>query len=393
MLNIAETVVNASPAKNRFATSVFFFISGFGYASWASRIPSIQQQLHLNDAELGGILFAFPIGLVLTMPLTGSLLSRFKGKHIMLAGAILFNIMLALPGFAVLEWQLAAILLFFGASRNLLNLSMNAQALGVQAMYPKSIITSFHAVWSLAGFAGAAVGYVMVTLHIGPAFHLMGISLLSLALTGYFYPGSLDEPPSGQKKKLFSWPEKSLLNFAFISFACMACENTMYDWGIIYFEKVTASGKSTATAAFVIFMVAVTAGRLLGDSLVTKHGTNVILKFSGMSVAVGFLCCVLLPYVIPTCIGFIFIGLGISCIVPLVFSKAGKSKTLSSGPALASISTVGYLGFLVVPPMVGLISQVSSLRWAFVIMAALGLLIIWLVQKIVAGENATEHHV
>ncbi len=381
-MSFSLQLTKVQPLRARISTAVFFFISGFGYASWASRIPSIQQQLHLNDGQLGAILFAFPIGLMLTMPITGQLLTRFKGKHIMLFGAVLFNIMLAFPGFAAYSWQLVAILLVFGAARNLLNLSVNAQALGVQAKYGKSIITSFHAIWSLAGFAGAAVGYIMVSYHVATAYHLIGVSLLSLALTAYFYTGSLDNLPSGEKKKMFSLPEKSLLKFALICFGCMACENTMYDWSIIYFQKVTLSSKPMATAAFVVFMVAVTSGRIFGDRLVTKLGAKIILKYSGSFLAIGFLLCVLLPYAVPTFFGFVLIGLGTSCIVPLVFSMAGKSTTLSSGSALASISTVGYLGFLIVPPMIGFISQIASLRWAFLIMACVGTAVVWMVSKI-----------
>lgn len=104
----------------------------------------------------------------------------------MLLGAILFNIVLALPGFAAFVWQLVLILLIFGGSRNILNLSMNTQALEVQKLYPKSIMTTFHAVWSLAGFAGAGLGYVMVTQNIDPSHHLLGISVAMLAVTACF---------------------------------------------------------------------------------------------------------------------------------------------------------------------------------------------------------------
>ena len=117
-----------SPKGYRLATTVFFFISGFGYSSWASRIPAIKAQLHLSEAEFGAVLFAFPIGLMLTMPFTRRILTLFSSRYCMLSGAILFNIVLALPGFAAYVWQLVLILLIFGGSRNILNLSMNAQA-------------------------------------------------------------------------------------------------------------------------------------------------------------------------------------------------------------------------------------------------------------------------
>ncbi len=376
-----------SPQKYRLANTLFFFVSGFGYSSWASRIPSIKQQLHLNDAQFGAILFALPVGLILTMPFTGRLLNHYSSKYIMLAGALLFNLVLPLPGIAAYGWQLVVILLFFGSFRNLLNLSMNAQALGVQKLFSKSIMTTFHAVWSLAGFTGAAIGYAMVSFNITPAKHLSSVSLLLMALTAFAYPRTLEEEPSKEQKKFFSMPDKTLLKFALISFASMACENTMYDWSGIYFQNQLHSTKAMATAAFVVFMTAMTAGRLVGDSVVSKWGIPRILQYSGIFVATGFFLCFLIPNKLTSGIGFVLIGIGVSCIIPLVFSLAGKSKTLSSGSALASISTIGYLGFLMVPPTVGFISQWAGLKWAFLIMAALGVLII-VMSRLIQQEAA-----
>ncbi|MEO7979187.1 MFS transporter [Flavobacterium sp.] len=371
-----------SPKGYRLATTVFFFISGFGYSSWASRIPAIKEQLHLSEAEFGAVLFAFPIGLLLTMPFTGRILNLFSSRYCMLLGAILFNIVLALPGFAAFVWQLVLILLIFGGSRNILNLSMNAQALEVQRLYPKSIMTRFHAVWSLAGFAGAGLGYVMVTQHIDPSHHLLGISIAMLAVTVCFYPMTLESEASREKKKFFSKPDKTLMKFAVICFVSMACENTMYDWSGIYFQNVLHASQKITTAAFVFFMIAVTLGRFCGDYVVIRFGIKKILFYSAIFISVGFLICFLFPFIISTIIGFILIGIGVSCTVPLVFSIAGKSKNLSSGSALTSISTIGYLGFLIVPPMVGFISEALSMKWAFLVMAFLGGIMIYMVHQI-----------
>ena len=147
--------IQNTPKGYRVANTVFFFVSGFGYSSWASRIPDIKNQLNLTEAQFGAVLFAFPIGLMFTMPITGKLLNKYTSRFCMVLGAVMFNIMLSLPGFASYVWQLIIILLIFGASRNIFNLSINAQSLEVQKLYPKSIMTRFHAVWSLAGFAGA----------------------------------------------------------------------------------------------------------------------------------------------------------------------------------------------------------------------------------------------
>lgn len=371
-----------TPKGYRLATTVFFFVSGFGYSSWASRIPNIKAQLHLSEAQFGAVLFAFPIGLMLTMPFTGRILNKYSSRYCMLLGAILFNFFLAMPGFTAFVWQLVIILLLFGASRNILNLSMNAQALEVQKLYPKSIMTTFHAVWSLAGFTGAGLGYVMVTQNVAASYHLLGISIAMMGITACFYPMTILTEPIQEKKKFFSIPDKDLIKFALICFCAMACENTMYDWSGIYFQNILHASPKLITAAFVFFMTAVTLGRFMGDYGVTRFGIKPILFYSGIAISSGFLICFLFPFVFPTIIGYILIGIGVSCVVPLVFSIAGKSKKLSNSSALTSISTIGYLGFLVVPPMVGFISEILSMKWAFLVMALLGSVMILMVNKI-----------
>jgi len=372
--------------KIRRASSAFFFVSGFGYATWASRIPSLQQQLNLNEAELGAVLFALPLGLLLTMPLTAKLLARHSNNKIMMWGAIFFNLVLCLPGFTNTIWQLVVVLLCFGSSRNLLNISMNAHSVGVQKFYTKSIMTTFHGIWSLAGFAGAGIGYLMVSNNITPAYHLPAAGIALTLVSIYFYPKTLlQQPIQEQRKPMFSLPDQSVLKYALICFACMACENIMYDWSIIYFEKTTLSLSSVAITAFVIYMISMTMGRLIGDKIVNAFGIVNILKYSGLLIFVGLLVSVVFPVNYVIFIGFAFVGVGVSCIVPLVFSLAGRNNT-NSGLAVASISTVGYLGFLVVPPLVGFLAQLTSLRWAFGVFSLLGLLIFFMSLKIKEKE-------
>ncbi|MEO8884536.1 MAG: MFS transporter [Mucilaginibacter sp.] len=376
--------INQRPAKHlRLANTAFFFISGFGYATWASRIPTIQHQLHLNEAQLGTLLFAMPIGLMATLPITARVLSAYSSRAVMLFGALFFSVVLVFVGFTTTAWQLALALFCLGSARNLLNISSNAQAVGVQSLYDKSIMATFHGIWSLAGFAGAAVGGLMVFYNISTAWHLLTVSILLLVFSIWAYPATMYQQPIPQtNKKLFTIPPKPLLKFALICFASMACENTMYDWSGIYFGQVIHLPKNTATAGFVAYMIAMTGGRFLGDKLVNKYGVKKLLKFSGIFIFSGFIIAIILPYAITAGVGFILVGLGISCIVPMVFQTAGKSTTMSSGAALASISTIGYLGFLLVPPFVGYVAQAAGLRWSFGIISILGLLIVFLVKDI-----------
>ncbi|HEV3224182.1 MAG TPA: MFS transporter [Puia sp.] len=372
-----------SLTRLRRANAVYFFISGFGYSSWTSRIPGIKESLKLNDAHFGTLLFMMPLGLILTMPFTGKLLDHFKSRSIMLIGAMVYNGVLACIGFSGYTWVLGIALFFFGSSRNMMNLSMNAQAIGVQALYNRSIMSSFHAVWSMAGFAGAAFGYLMVTLNIMPAWHLLGVSLLLTALTLYYYKDALDQRPDHRaKRSIFTLPPKSMLVFSLICFTSMACENTMYDWSGIYIRQVLHGSKAIATIAFVVYMVAMTTGRLMGDRMADRFGIQHVLAASGIMIFAGFTITVLSPFIPLTLAGYLLTGFGVSCVVPFVFSLAGKIPMSNPGAALASISSLGYLGFLLVPPMIGYVAQASSLRISFAIIAVMGLFMIRLSTRI-----------
>lgn len=381
---MTSTLHSDSPRKARIATAVFFFVSGFGFSSWASRIPTIQQNLHLSEGQLGAVLFALPAGLMCTLPVTGYLLRRFSSRYIMFTGAILFNVMLCLVGFTRETWQLVVVLFFFGCSRNLFNISANAQSIGVQKLYDRSIIATFHGLWSVAGFAAAAIGSLVISMSIAPSWHFLTVCIILTSLCAYFFKDSVHQQPQpherAQKTK-FRIPDKALLKLGFICFASMACEGTMYDWSAIYLKKAVHASKEIASAGYAIYMVAMMLGRFTGDKLTNKIGVKAMLKYSGLFILAGLSLAALLPYTVTTALGFIMTGFGVSCVVPMVFSMAGKIKHMSGGPAIAGVSTIGYFGFLIVPPTVGFIAEQFSLRWSIGLIALFGALITYLVSE------------
>lgn len=368
--------------------TIFFFVSGFGFSTWASRIPTIQQQLHLNEAQLGVVLFALPIGLMGILPLTSYLLSRHDSRRIMMIGAVLFNVLLCGIGSVTHPWQLAVMLVCFGSSRNLMNISVNAQSIGVQSLYDRSIIARFHAVWSLAGFGGAAIGSLMVSMGVSPSWHFIMVGVLLTALCVYAYPGSLPQQPAPRERRpWFALPDKKLAKYGLISFASMACEGTMFDWSGIYFRKAVHANREVATLGFVAYMTAMTLGRLTGDRLANRLGIRTMLTYSGVLIGSGLILATLVPFPMTAGVGFILTGFGVSCVIPMVFGMAGRSAGMSSGSAIAAVSTVGYLGFLMVPPLVGSVAQLAGLRSAFGMMAGFGLLITILVRLTIGTER------
>jgi MFS family permease len=372
-----------SPRLARIAVSVFFFIAGICFASWASRIPDIQRHLHLNEAGLGTVLFALPVGSMLSLPVAGILVTKFGSRNIMLFGAIGYALLLCLLGIVDATWQLVTVLFFFGISGNFMNISINTQAVNVEASYGRSIIASFHGLWSMAGFTGAAIGSFMIAQTIQPFIHFLLIASLVALLIVFVFRHSLQhDAVHADNQSGFAWPDKSLLRLGVIAFCCMACEGCMFDWSGIYFREAVHAPKQLITLGYTAFMAMMATGRFVGDRLVTKIGAKHVLQMSGCVIALGLLTSILFPNLYTATVGFLLTGFGVSSVVPLTYGLAGKSNTISTGMAIAAVSTVGYLGFLFGPPVIGYIAQAANLRWSFALVALLGSFITVLATKL-----------
>lgn len=367
------TTATSSRRSHRWAVAVFFFLAGLCFASWASRIPDIKQKLELNDAGLGAVLVALPVGLMTSLPIAGWLVSRWGSKKVVILAATGYPLTLVFLGAVQHSWQLAAVLFVFGLFGNLFNISVNTQAVGVEALYKRPIMASFHGTWSLAGFSGAAIGTLAVSGSLAPLYHFALICsavILALLVTRtYLLP--TDAGKSSQP--IFAKPDAAILKLGLIAFGSMVCEGTMFDWSGVYFQKVVMVPEQQITLGYVAFMSTMAGGRFIGDRLTARLGAKRMLQCSGLVIAVGLFTAVLFPTVIPATAGFLLVGIGVSSVVPLVYSSAGKSKTMLPGVALAAVSTIGFFGFLFGPPLIGFIAQAASLRVSFSVIACFGL--------------------
>ncbi len=361
-----------SKKANRVAVASFFFIAGISFASWASRIPDIKAKLHLSDAALGGVLFALPVGSMTSLPLSGWLVAKYGSKRMITIGVTLYPLILILIGSIATAWQLVGVLFLFGLVGNLCNISVNTQAVGVEALYGRSIMASFHGIWSLAGFTGAAIGTFLVSNDLSPLIHFCLICVACIILLLSVQRFALEKDAVHPDQPIFAKPDHALLILGFIAFSSMVCEGTMFDWSGVYFQKVVAVPKELTTLGYAAFMGTMAGGRFIGDRIATRFGKQKILEASGIVITSGLLLAVIFPNIITATIGFLLVGLGVSSVIPLVYSAAGRSKTLSPGVALAAVSSIGFLGFLLGPPMIGFIAQAFSLRWSFTIIAILG---------------------
>jgi MFS family permease len=369
---------------HRIAVSCFFFLAGLCFSSWASRIPDIRLKLHLDNAALGAVLLGLPAGLLTSLPLAGWLVARFGSRPIALFAALLYAITLPSLGLAAAPWQLVTCLFVFGMGGNLLNISMNTQAIGTEALYGRTIMASYHGIWSVAGFSGAAIGTLFIRLGWLPYQHFIVITSLAWLIVAVTSGQLLaqDAHAGGEDRPIFAWPDRSLINLGMIAFCSMICEGAMFDWSGVYFQKVIQPPHGLVAIGYTAFMSTMASGRFLGDWLATKWGIKRILQISGTLTAAGLLTAILFPWLFPALAGFLLVGAGVSSVVPLVYSAAGRSKVLSPGVALAAVSTIGYLGFLVGPPFIGFIAQAFNLRVSLGLIAVLGSVIVLIASTI-----------
>lgn len=367
----------------RLAVGVLFFLQGVCFASWASRIPSVQQKLNISDSLLGVILFALPVGSMLSLLFSGRLVAKYGSKKVATNALLLYSVFLPLIGFSNTPWLLIASLVLFGMAGNISNIAINTQAVHVEAKYGKNIMASFHGLWSLAGFIAAGIGTYMISEGVIPLTHFVFVSTLivgSMAIVfQYLVPD--EKTAVSSSTGLFVKPDKALLKLGILAFCCMICEGAMFDWSGIYFQKVVKADSGWVGAGYTAFMCAMATGRFIADWVANHLRFKKTIFVSGLLIAVGLGIAVGFPFILTSIIGFLLVGFGVSSVIPLIYSEAGKSKSTNPGMALTAVSSIGFLGFLIGPPLIGVIAGMASLRISFLVIGCIGLLIAIMIQN------------
>ena len=359
----------------------FFFIMGVLFSSWAIRIPDIKSALALSDMELGGILFGGPAGQILAIAPTAWLVGRIGSRRTIMLGLCLMPTALVTLAVAPGRLWLFAALVFFGFSNNLLNISLNAQAVGVERLYRRSIMGSFHGMWSIGAVTGGIIGAVAAPAGIDPLTHFGAILLLSI-LTLVMLRSAImprDVRSAAQKRERASIrPDLYIVLLGIIAFGSFATEGALYDWSGVYFAQVVQVWESLVRVGYVACLSAMVAGRMLADRLVNRYGVVPVLQVSGASIAAGLTLALLSPTLVEATIGFALTGFGMASVVPLCFSLAGKHGRISPQAAISFVASIGYFGLLASPPVVGVLSEWLTLRWALSPMILIGVSIIFL---------------
>ncbi|WP_214415786.1 MFS transporter [Sphaerisporangium fuscum] len=369
----------APPRAARFAVSVMFAIPGIAIGVWTSRIPTLKEQLALGDGQLSLALLGIAAGALAGMQVVGRLVDRYGSGRVTVPLAFAQAAVLLLPAAMPNLAALAAALVVFGVVHGMLDVSMNADAVEVERAYGRPLMSSFHAVFSLGGFFGSATGGLFAHAGLAPWPTFAAAAALLAVLAGVASPKLPRSGPHQEEETEEAsgggGRVRGVLFLGVLGFCCMIGEGASADWGSVYLREDLASSAGFAAAAYAAFSIMMTAGRLAGDRLAARLGPVLLVRCCGTLAGAGLITALLVGHPVAGVIGFGCFGAGLSCIVPQVFSAAGNRDPARAGQALARVASLGYLGFLTGPVLIGAVSEALGLPRALAIPALLALFV------------------
>lgn len=373
-------------AAARRSVLIIFFLHGAVFATWVARIPAVKSQLGLSAAQLGLALLGIAAGCLISMPVSGYLIGRFGSRPVTAVSSLVFTAALALPGLAFSQSTLAITLGVLGLAAGAMDVSMNAHAVAVERMSGRHFMSGFHALFSIGGMAGAALGGLVAAAGIAPRAHFAGAAVIAAAITLAAIPGLLPGhvdaiSHEGSRLRITS----ALVKLSTLAFCFYLAEGAVADWSALYLRDTTGLPAGRSALGYAFFSAAMALGRLSGDSLRHRFTSRVLVKTGSVVAVAGLALIVGIPAA--ALLGFAIVGAGCSIVVPIVFAAAGSIEGTSVGAALAVMTTCGYMGLFAGPPMIGFVAEASSLR------IALALVIFLLAAGIVTAPKGASQSV
>jgi MFS family permease len=357
----------------RWAVFVVFAVAGSYFGAWATRIPAIRDRLDLSDGQLGLALGCLALGAVIAMPLAGAVAARVGSRRATRVAIVLSSLATGCVALAPTFATFLLLALALGAGVGSLDVSMNAHGVTVERRYGRPILSSFHAGFSAGGLVGGALGGIVAALDVDPRAHLAGMALaggsMMLAWSRRFLANS--EDAGGPSQPSLTWPSRRLWTLGALAFSGLLVEGACGDWSAVYLHDELGSSPGVAATGFIAFSVAMVLGRSAGDRLVEAAGPVRVVRLGAGIAAAGFALALLVAAPPAAVLGFGCLGIGVSCIVPLVFRAAGAVHGIPAGVALGAVSSMGYLGLMAGPPLVGGLAELTSLPRALWLLVGL----------------------
>jgi predicted MFS family arabinose efflux permease len=337
----------------------------------------------VNEGVLGLLLLCLGLGSIGAMTLTGVVNDRYGSKPMILAGCIGLSVVLPLLSLARTPLELGALLLVFGASLGTLDVAMNIHAVEVEKASGQSLMSGFHALYSIGGFIGSGFVTFLLSVHFGALASTVTGSILMLVATIVIRPRLLQggQPGSGHTSVI---PRGIVWLLSLLTAITFLAEGAVLDWGALLMTSAKLVTDTRGGLGYMLFSVAMTVGRLCGDFIVGRIGDRKTMFWGSILAMVGFVLVATASLAWVAMLGFILIGAGASNIVPVLFRRAGAQTVMPAGLAVAAISTFGYAGILTGPAGIGFVAKLTSLPSAFWMLAALMAVVTFSARRVTA---------
>ena len=368
--------------KARLAILISFLINGFSVGSFVSRIPDFKYELGISNGVLGASLFCASIGVLAALRPTSRAAAKYGSGPIAKFSA--FTLALAVPFVGLLfnlPWFLFS-LFIYGVLSSIHDLSINAHAAALENKAGKRVMSTFHAMWSIGGLTGGAIGGVLASFNVSILIHAIGvglfIALVALITRNWFLPAEADQHVIEKHEKRKT-PRRFLI-LGLLGLCGALGEGAASDWGGVLARETFEASALMSALPYVFFSATMVIGRLSGDFLAHKFGVVKLLTWSGFIAGTGLTAGLFAGNIYGVIIGWLLLGIGISNVIPMMISATGTlanekySGQISAAEGVALVTGVAYFGFVLGPPLIGFLSDFLTLRWAMLVPAALAII-------------------
>jgi MFS family permease len=366
---------SAKVQSGKWALALLFLVDGAGFGTWAAHVAVFKQELQLANSSLTLVLLCVIGGAILTMPVTGQIIAHSGSHRVARVVAILYFLAIALLGEARSLRHLLLFAFFFGAAKGAFDVTLNAAVFAVERLYRRSSQGLLQGAWSCGGLLGAVASSLMLrcggTIRTDLSFAAVTLGFCACIALPRMIPGT----PGPATSKKHAWQDATLLRISAIAFFGLMSEGAIADWASVYLHTVVRVSLSLSAIGYGAFSVTMALSRFSNDWMVRRFSARQILQASGILIACGIGCTLAVPLWWPAIFGFVVAGIGVATVVPVTFSIAGRNAKTSVGPAISTIATIGYFGFLAGPPLIGSLAVLVGLQGALIVVIIAGLFI------------------
>ncbi|MEO7339057.1 MAG: MFS transporter [Caldimonas sp.] len=368
----ASEVGAARLSRARRATRIEFAVLGMFAGTWGAHIPSVKAHFGLDEARLGWVLLAAAVGAVGALLIAGRAVERLGTRNAALAAgcavALSLAAMLQMPGLLTL----LPVAFVLGAGTSLFDVAINSEGSELEILSQRAIMSNLHAMFSVGGMLGAGLVALLLRLGIAPALQLalIALALASVVIVGTRgmlerrVHGASDAPAS------FIWPRGALLLIGLLILAGMMAEGVMYDWCVLYLKQELGMAPAPAVLGYAAFSASMALARFCGDPLRQRYPEQRLLLVGGAMAGLAMAAVLLLRNPTVAIIGFALVGAGLAPVAPILYNAATRVPGVGRAAAIASVTAIGYGGFMIGPPLIGGLAHATSLTAALVVVVA-----------------------